>query len=159
MPLILGGHSSCKAAPYLHLAISWLLLPVLLLLVPSLTPPPTPWPHLYYCCTEMFSRCKIFALNQTPTNHPISANKLRKSAGRRRVSARGQRYIGKNLSNADKLAFVKLSAKLSISKNLNFEIREGVRKKKRFFLGLCPKSGYAEGGWESRVLKKTWNFH
>ena len=30
---------------------------------------------------------------------------------------RGQRYIGKKLSNADKLALVKLSAKLWISKN------------------------------------------
>ena len=30
---------------------------------------------------------------------------------------RGQRYIGKKLLNADKLALVKLSAKLSISKN------------------------------------------
>ena len=33
------------------------------------------------------------------------------------AAGRGQRYIGKKLSNADKLAFVKLSAKLSISKN------------------------------------------
>ena len=38
--------------------------------------------------------------------------------------SRGQRYIGKKLSNADKLALVKLSAKLSISKNWNFEIIE-----------------------------------
>ena len=36
----------------------------------------------------------------------------------------GQRYIGKNLSNADKWALVKLSAKLSLSKNRNFEIIE-----------------------------------
>ena len=35
----------------------------------------------------------------------------------RPCSNRGQRYIGKKLSNADKSAFVKLSAKLSISKN------------------------------------------
>ena len=35
----------------------------------------------------------------------------------RRLRSRGQRYIGKKLSNADKLALVKLSAKLSISKN------------------------------------------
>ena len=32
-------------------------------------------------------------------------------------STRGQRYIGKKLLNADKLALVKLSAKLLISKN------------------------------------------
>ena len=37
---------------------------------------------------------------------------------------RGQRYIRKKLSDADKSAFVKLSAKLSISKNWNFEIIE-----------------------------------
>ena len=40
------------------------------------------------------------------------------------VINRGQRYTGKKLLNADKLALVKLSAKLSISKNWNFEIIE-----------------------------------
>ena len=44
--------------------------------------------------------------------------------GREPMPGRGQRYIGKKLSNADKLALVKLSAKLSISKNWNFEIIE-----------------------------------
>ena len=41
-----------------------------------------------------------------------------------RLVGRGQRYIGQKLSNADKSAFFKLSAKLSISKTSNFEIIE-----------------------------------
>ena len=42
----------------------------------------------------------------------------------RRLTSRGQRYTGKNLWNAGKLAVVKLLAKLSISKKWKFKIIE-----------------------------------
>ena len=68
-----------------------------------------------------FPLCKI----QQPVLLQIHHKKLGPSGMRLfRPMYRGQRYIRKKLSNADKLALVKLSAKLSISKNWKFEIIE-----------------------------------
>ena len=66
-------------------------------------------------------------MNNGQTHFPHILNKSWHSAivySMNPTLGRGQRYIGKKLSNADKLAFVNLSAKLSISKNWNFEIIE-----------------------------------
>ena len=67
-------------------------------------------------------------LSQYWSNHPLSLRDIFQTRYFLKCfysqSCRGQRYIGKKLSNADKSAFVKLSAKSSISKNWNFEIIE-----------------------------------